>query len=50
MFNFCSALTSLDVSYFRTNNVENMENMFSYCSKIKILDLSKFETKEVRNM
>ena len=31
MFNGCSALKTLDLSYFDTKNVTNMFEMFSYC-------------------
>ena len=32
MFNKCSKLTSLNLSNFNTNNVQNMSYMFNKCS------------------
>ena len=50
MFNFCSGLTSLDVSGFKTDNVTNMNFIFSGCSGLTSLDLSGFNTENVTNM
>lgn len=50
MFSGCFALTSLDVSNFNTQNVEDMSIMFEYCSALSSLDLSKFNTANVKNM
>ena len=50
MFSNCSALTTLDLSNFDTQNVTNMESMFSNCSALTTLDISDFNTKNVTNM
>ena len=50
MFSGCYALTSLDVSNFNTQNVEDMSIMFESCSALSSLDLSKFNTANVKNM
>ena len=50
MFNFCSGLTSLDVSNFDTSNVTDMFYMFYGCSGLTSLDLSKWDTSKVTNM
>ena len=36
MFSFCSSLTELNLSNFKTNNVSNMSSMFEGClNKLK---------------
>uniref|UniRef100_UPI0040270871 BspA family leucine-rich repeat surface protein n=1 Tax=Leyella stercorea TaxID=363265 RepID=UPI0040270871 len=50
MFSGCSALTTLDVSNFDTQNVTDMSLMFSNCSALTTLDLSNFDTKNVTTM
>ena len=50
MFEYCTGLTSLDVSEFNTSNVTNMCDMFSGCSVLTNLDVSKFDTSKVTNM
>ena len=50
MFDGCSALTTLDVSKFDTQNVTDMRGMFDGCSALTTLDVSKFDTKNVTNM
>ena len=50
MFNFCSGLTSLDVSNFDTSNVTDMFYMFGYCRGFTSLDLSKWDTSKVTRM
>ena len=50
MFSSCSALTTLDVSNFDTQNVTDMSSMFSNCSALTTLDLSSFETQNVTDM
>ena len=50
MFNFCSGLTSLDVSNFDTSNVTDMFYMFYGCSGLTSLDLSKWNTSNVTRM
>lgn len=43
MFNYCSGLTSLDLSNFNTSNVTNMSYMFSNCSNLTLLDVSSWD-------
>ena len=50
MFQYCPALTSLDVSHFNTSRVTNMNAMFDNCSGLTSLDLSSFSTSNVTNM
>ncbi len=49
MFSYCS-LTSLNLSYFNTNNVNNMSHMFYNCSSLTSLNLSNFNTNNVKDM
>ena len=50
MFNFCSALLSLDVTNFNTEKVTNMQDMFSGCKALTtIYASSKFVTTKVTN-
>ncbi|MGM9726338.1 MAG: BspA family leucine-rich repeat surface protein [Prevotella sp.] len=49
MFLGCTELTSLDLSSFNTQKVNNMNRMFRYC-KFTTLDLSSFNTGSVNNM
>lgn len=50
MFNGCSALKTLDLSYFDTKNVTNMFEMFSYCYDLTTLNLPRFNTQNVESM
>ena len=50
MFNQCSSLTSLNISNFNTNNVQNMFFMFGECSALNFLNLSNFNTNNANNM
>ena len=38
MFGDCSSLTSLNLSNFNTNNVQDMSGMFSGCSSLTSLN------------
>lgn len=49
MFQGCKALTSLDVSGFVTDNVNNMDGMFAYFP-LTSLDVSNFNTSKVKDM
>ena len=49
MFNYCSKLTSLDLSNFDTSSVTNMASMFNNC-KITSLNLSGWDTSKVTDM
>ena len=37
MFQYCYSLTSLDISFFNTENVQNMSHLFDNCVSIKEL-------------
>ena len=50
MFEYCTSLTSLDLSGLDTSNVSDMSNMFSYCSGLTSLDLSGLDTSKVTDM
>ena len=50
MFEYCSGLSSLDVSGFNTASVTNMSEMFYRCSGLTSLDLSGFDTRNVTDM
>ena len=50
MFSGCSALTTLNLQNFNTQNVTNMLGMFSGCSALTSLDLQHFNTQNVTNM
>ena len=50
MFSSCSSLQSLDLSSFKTTNVENMSALFWGCSALQSIDLSSFDTTNVQNM
>ena len=50
MFYDCSAMTSFDLSYFKTSNVTDMRYMFYECDAVTTLDLSTFDTGNVTNM
>ena len=46
----CSALTSLDLKNFDTQNITNMRKMFYGCSALTSLDLKNFDTQYVTDM
>lgn len=50
MFDFCPALSVLDVSDFNTANVTDMSGMFYDCSSLTSIDLSGFNTSKVTGM
>ncbi|MDY4557421.1 MAG: BspA family leucine-rich repeat surface protein, partial [Alloprevotella sp.] len=50
MFEFCSGLTSIDLSSFNTANVTDMSFMFQNCSGLTSIDLSSFNTANVTDM
>ena len=49
MFQYCSSLTSLDLSNFDTSKVTMMNAMFDGCSGLTSLDLSSFDTSSAIN-
>ncbi|MBO4735072.1 MAG: BspA family leucine-rich repeat surface protein, partial [Paludibacteraceae bacterium] len=50
MFMECPNLTSLDLTHFRTENVEDMMYMFAQCTGLTTLDLSSFVTTSLEEM
>ena len=50
MFNYCTSLTSLDLSGFDTSSVTGMSVMFQNCASLTSLDLSGFDTSNVTKM
>ena len=50
MFDYCTPLTSLDLSTFDTSSVTSMYGMFNYCSSLTSLDVSSFDTSKVTTM
>ena len=50
LFNGIAAgVESLDLSGWKTSNVENMSAMFYNCKNLKLLDLSGWDTSKVKN-
>ena len=50
MFQDCSSLEELDLSYFNTQSVRDMGRMFLGCSSLTSLDLSHFTTSNVTDI
>ena len=50
MFSGCSSLKSINLLYFNTSSVINMNSLFEGCSKLESIDLSNFETSLVNSM
>ena len=50
MFQYCSSLTSLDLSNWNVGAVTNMNAMFRGCSSLTTLDLSNWKVDSVTNM
>ena len=50
LFEKCSSLQGIDMSYFDTSNVTNMAYMFAYCEVLDTLNLSSFNTTSVTSM
>lgn len=48
MFEYCTSLTSLDLSMLNTSNVVNMTNLFRYSEAIATLDISNFDMTNTR--
>lgn len=46
MFMGCSSLTSLEISKFKTENVNDLSSMFNGCSSLSYLNLSSFNTEK----
>ena len=50
MFEYCTQLTTLDLSSFDTSNVTDMSWMFWGCSSLESINLKDFDTSNVDNM
>ena len=50
IFNHCTKLQEIELSYFDTSNVTDTSYMFNYCSALTSLDLSDFDTSNVTDM
>ena len=50
MFQYCTGLTSLDLSHFNTSQVTDMAYMFMNCSGLTSLDLGNFNSSQVTDM
>ena len=50
MFQYCGALTNLDVSKWNISNVTGMGYMFSGCTSLTTLDISNWDTSKVIGM
>ena len=50
LFNDCSNIIAIDLSYFDTSQVNNMESMFIGCSNLISLNLSNLNTSSVTTM
>ena len=50
MFYGCSSLTNINLSNFKTHNVNNMGKMFYGCSSLTNINLSNFNTQNVIDM
>ena len=50
MLEYCSGLTSLDISSFNTSKVTDMSRMFYDCKGLTSLDISNFNTSAVTDM
>ena len=48
MFDHCEILTSLNVSNFNTQNVENMHDMFGCCYNLTSINVLNFDTSKVK--
>ena len=50
MFDQCTKMTEINLTYFDTSQITNMNCMFWNCSSLTSLDLSNFNTSKVSNM
>ena len=50
MFSKCSSLKEINISNFRTNNVQYMNKMFFGCSSLEEVNLSNFKPKKRINI
>ena len=50
LFEYCTSLTSVDISGFNTNNLEYIDFMFSGCKNLISIDISNFNLEQVTDM
>ena len=50
MFYDCVSLTSIDLSKFKTQNVETFDSMFYNCKSLKSLSINKFQTNKATSI
>ena len=50
LFKGCKSLSSIDLSNFNTDKLENMNGMFYECEKLNEINLNNFNTKNVTDM
>ena len=50
MFEFCKALTSLDLSHFDTSSCTSVAKMFYHCDDLRSLDLTNFNISKITEM
>ena len=50
MFYNCNSIENIDLSNFKTENVEYMDYMFNGCASLKSLDLSNLNTQKVKSI
>ena len=50
MFSGCSLLSTINLTNYNTDNINDVSNMFSNCSSLLSINLSKFNTSKVSSM
>jgi len=50
MFAKCENIINIDLTNFKSENIENMEYMFYYCKNLKNINLLSLKTENVKNM
>ena len=50
LFKYMTNLKSIDLTYFNTDAVTNMNSLFNYCSSLTSIDLSNFNTSKVTDI
>ena len=50
MFNNCSSILNIDLNFFETENVENMNSIFENCVSLESLDINNFKTNKSKTL
>ena len=50
MFKGCTNITEIDLSYFTSSNIKNIDNMFEGCKSLNSIKFGNFQTSKVVNM